>query len=150
MVVVRQIFLLVVGIACTACSHEEPHAAKNQDSLCQVQTVTRNAKISVNGVYVFGDFQHGVAVIDEHCPSKMARVYIAKSPQKDSFSEQQLAFRHALFFSPKVKSGMFKIDGILVVDQSQGKMRVDEVTRFYEISGAEKDRIFALARTKQE
>src|SRR5690606_23199394 len=119
MAVAKYIFLLLC-IACLACSPERQEA-KDQSALCRLSKGGSNvSRVGLSGVYLFGDYQHGISAVDESCPDGIISARIAKRSVDGTGEDKLQSLRNDLYFAPKIKSGMFKVYGAARVDSDRG------------------------------
>ncbi|MGN6111917.1 MAG: hypothetical protein ACTHOC_02715 [Luteimonas sp.] len=76
----------------------------------------------------------------------VAKVEKAASSQNSSLLGD---FRYAFYFSPKIKSGMFKVDGVGRVNSETKEVWIQEITAFHEVDRSEKNRVFELIRASE-
>ena len=152
MAVVKYIWAVACfTIALTACSNEYESQDSDPSALCQaLATATQGSRVPIKRFFVFGDLKHGVAGVDARCPVDAIRVRISKGSQDEGHGRNLHDLRYAVFFAPKVRSGMFAVSGEAIIDSKSNVVEIVKVDEFYEVSSSEKDRIFGLLALRQD
>lgn len=143
-------FVCAACIALVSCSNSSRHGSDAERPLCLKQSAGGN--VAIHGIYVFGGLQHGAAAVDETCANNVMDLHVAEVTKAPSSDNSSLLgnFRDAFYFSPKIKSGMFKVDGIGRVDPEKKEILIQEITAFHEVDRSERDRVFELIRANEE
>lgn len=140
-------FLAALGflLSCSGCVNSQGAPSKFCGAL---QGKGSQKQFSVADIYVFGDYQHGVIAVSRDCPGHAKRVRVAweegESKENSAAFDRVIVFKKALLLRPKTKSGMFKVDAKIYIDEVGDRIEIKDVAHFEEVSRIESDEVFKL------
>jgi hypothetical protein len=139
----KSIMALVVFV-CTACAG--PRAGKNE--YCeQFGAGKKNSSVIAEELYFFGSLQHGFSVVNIDCPRfVMGELVEDKYSRVDSVekAERVANFHKKMLFTPSLKSGVYRVDGVFFIDKKRWGVQLVDVIKFEEVGDEEARKVMSV------
>lgn len=140
----RVLVSMMLVITCVSC---DGSTSEGSPYCFAVTSSQKDALIQVKELYLFGGREHGTVAVDRQCPAQVMKVlsYDKYSRISDQEAKNRVRqFHEKSYFTPSLKSGIFKIDGLVYFDKERDQVQVLDVLNYGEVERSEGDHLMSL------